>query len=131
MKEYDVEALSLDSIVRRHVKPGERLAVIKIDIDGAEPALFAGGAEALRTHRPSLFLEFSPRAIAAFGTPPARMFADLCDEYAVYEVQYRPRRIVRLRGEDYASFEARVGQAIGDLVLSPEEVDFSDIAPTN
>jgi FkbM family methyltransferase len=131
VKGYDVEALSLDSLVRRQLAPDERVAVIKIDVDGAEPALFEGGADTLNRHRPALFLEFAPYHITGFGSSPSALFAHMCSEYAVYEVHYRPRRIARLRESDYPALEARLSkQGLTDLVLTREPVDFSSVART-
>ena len=55
---YEVSAISLDTLATRHLREDEKIAFIKIDVDGAESELLAGGMETIRTHKPIIFMEF-------------------------------------------------------------------------
>jgi len=58
-----VEALTIDEFVSRNGI--ERVAVIKLDVEGAEGAALLGGRRVLREHRPALIVEVFAQALAA------------------------------------------------------------------
>lgn len=63
-----VAARRLDTVIREHALPPP--AVIKIDVEGAEALVLRGAENALRTHRPKLFVELhgaeEARAVLGF-----------------------------------------------------------------
>jgi hypothetical protein len=61
----DVEALTLDEFVERHAIG--RIAVIKLDVEGAEGAVLLGGRRVLQEQRPALIVEVFAKALAANG----------------------------------------------------------------
>lgn len=57
--------LTLDQLVDRVGL--EKVAFIKADVEGAEPAVLDGAKETLRRHRPVLLLEIEDRHLAKYG----------------------------------------------------------------
>ena len=58
-----VAATTLDTIV----PPGARTSLIKIDVQGAELRVLAGGRKLVARDRPALFVEIDPGGLARFG----------------------------------------------------------------
>ena len=58
-----VEVTTLDDFIR--AERIERVSVVKLDVEGAEGAVLAGGSRLLYEHRPALVLEVFPRALVA------------------------------------------------------------------
>jgi len=75
----------------------ERLDLIKVDIQGGEPAFLAGGAKTLRRFQPILFLEVSPNDLSAAGSSPRALVAALGD------LGYSARVLHRGRAEEQLS----------------------------
>lgn len=59
-----VTALSLDEIA----SPGRKVAMIKIDVQGAEMRVLAGAAAILARDRPALFIEVDPAGLSRYGS---------------------------------------------------------------
>jgi FkbM family methyltransferase len=60
----------------------DRIDLVKIDVEGYEPAVIAGSRELLARHRPTLLVEFNPFGLDAnFGDDPGRL-ADWLLDYA-------------------------------------------------
>ncbi len=57
----------------------DRVDVIKIDVEGYEPAVLRGAEWTLRTFRPALLLEIEHRHLDRFGAEPAEVVAWLRD----------------------------------------------------
>lgn len=55
----------------------ERVDLIKIDAEGADFDILMGGERTLREFKPQLFVEFSERTLAKFGTSPEAMLGFL------------------------------------------------------
>ncbi len=64
----------------------DRLDLVKIDVEGAEPDVLAGATEVLATHHPALLLEVYDPFLRREGTSAAALFADLAAR------DYRPHR---------------------------------------
>ena len=55
-------------------------ALIKVDVEGAEAAVFRGAAETLRRHRPIVVFEHGLGGADRFGSGPAELWEILCDD---------------------------------------------------
>lgn len=53
VKYYMIQQLTLDALLRQH----QRIALIKIDVEGGEADVLRGGEEVIRLHRPVLYVE--------------------------------------------------------------------------
>jgi len=78
-----IKGLALDDICEKWLEPDDKIAFIKIDIDGAEPNLFAGGERSLEKHSPFIHMEFWPRGLREFGISPDDYLADLLERFEV------------------------------------------------
>ena len=58
---------------------GYRPALIKIDAEGAEVQVVAGGLRTIRAHRPVVVVEFTRDAAVSFGTEPDELYELLCE----------------------------------------------------
>lgn len=83
-KPTKIRARTIDNLLR-----GGKVDVVKIDVEGHEPAVLAGMREVLRRQRPVVFSEFAPGTIRHIsGTDPAEMLrlVRACDyELAIVE----------------------------------------------
>lgn len=120
-------AQSLDSLVSEYLAESDKIAFIKIDIDGAEPALFSGGPRTLSTHRPTILMEFAPAQLLRAGVDAKKFYIQLCDNFEVYWISYQRCTIEKVYQSDYKEIEVTVGNAISDLVLSSFNLDFSEV----
>jgi len=121
----EARAATLNTIVRECLTNGEKIALIKIDVDGAEPLFFRGGEEALGKHKPIVIMEFAPKYIRLAGEEPSGFYKKLCNSCYVYWISYANRRIRRVTGSDYDEIIKEVGDGITDLVLSYSELSFA------
>ena len=71
----EVAAVSVDDIVAEHA--ALKLSIIKIDVQGAEMIVLSGASRTLREQSAALFVEVDEKALAAFGTSSAALFAYL------------------------------------------------------
>lgn len=71
-----VETVSLDRFWRDELNRG-RIDVMKVDIQGAEGLLVAGGRETLRANRPIMFMELWPHGLRSMGTDPLNLLDEL------------------------------------------------------
>jgi FkbM family methyltransferase len=115
---YEVPAISLDSFARKHLREGERIALIKIDVDGSEPQLFAGGEETICGHRPIIFMEFAPSHLLKAGENPHRMYQQLCERFHVYWASQSSRQLRSVSPNDYNTLANEIADRVTDLVLS-------------
>jgi FkbM family methyltransferase len=121
---YSVPAVTLDAITERSLFAGDRIAVIKIDVDGAEPLVFRGAERVLRDHRPIVFAEFSPKYLRRNQTEPRRFFMNLCKSFRAYWVRQELESVVEVTASDYETIEASIG-VVTDLLLSDHELDLT------
>ena len=61
-----VETITLDAFAERHSI--DRVAVIKLDVEGAEGAMLQGSRRLLEDHRPAIIAEIMARSLVANGT---------------------------------------------------------------
>jgi FkbM family methyltransferase len=78
-----VQVETLDVVVERLALP--RVDFIKIDVEGAEASVIAGGHIALRTMRPVLLMELNDRALRAQGNSAEELLSTLRETFR-YEV---------------------------------------------
>lgn len=74
-REVEVEGVPLDELVRRESLPAVRL--VKIDVEGFEAAVLAGGRELLARDRPDLALEYTRDWWQAAGASLDQVLSDL------------------------------------------------------
>jgi FkbM family methyltransferase len=79
---YDVPMYTLDSLLARRA-PGSRVALIKLDVDGAEAGIMDGWTRTIRDHQPLVLTEFSPEVLRAAGRDPRTVFEELCARFRV------------------------------------------------
>ena len=120
-----VRAETLDSIVAEHVRPGETIALIKVDVDGAEPLFLRGARDTLARHQPVIFIEFSPTNLRGAGTDPRAFFDELCRGRTVYWLSYQRLEATPVTVADYERIAAEVGDAVTDLVLAPRPLSIA------
>ena len=72
----DVEAVSLDGFVEE-ARAFAAGVVVKVDVQGAEALVVAGGRGLLALPRVTVFLEIWPEALERASADPARLLADL------------------------------------------------------
>ncbi len=72
-----VELSTLDTVVR--AAGLERVDLVKIDVEGYEPAVLRGGEWTLAHHRPTVLLEIERRHLSKFGVEPAALVAAMTD----------------------------------------------------
>jgi len=61
-----VDVTTIDALAAEHSL--DRVALIKIDVEGWEPAVLRGAANVLRTSRPALIFEYDPAYVERSGT---------------------------------------------------------------
>jgi len=117
--------LSIEAVVLDEALPDlERVDVIKLDIEGAEPRAWQGMQQIVNKFRPALVFEFSPELIPITSHISAESFLDeiLGREYDLYilerfkEKSDRPQTKVQILGAC-----ARPGQTHLDLVAIPRK----------
>jgi len=112
--ELEVPTRRLDDVVDEHGAQG-RIAVLKIDAEGAEPAVVAGSGRVLREMRPVVLCELNDILLDHAGSSSMALleqFADL--GYApVSPVGRRPRTIAGCNTDAVLAPVERVGLAAG------------------
>ncbi len=80
----DVQAMTLDEYLKDY---SGKIALIKIDTEGAEGYILEGMRETLRKHPETvIFMEFTPRWLQQSGYDPEAMLRKMSDQG--YEIQY-------------------------------------------
>ena len=114
-----IPALSLDQLVERYLKPGEVVTHIKLDIDGYEPAFFAGGEKTLRLFRPSILMEFWAQGLIESGVDIWAFWEMLHKNYYVQEARFSDRRVAALGRSDLSYLVDKTKNGITNLILVP------------
>ena len=122
----EINSITLDSLVSEF-KKSDKLALVKIDIDGSEPLFFQGGKKALKNHDPIIFIEFAPVYLAAFGVNVHDYFENLCANYNIYWVSYHSNEIKKVDSNDLDYIVHTVGNKVTDFVLSTKELSFENL----
>jgi FkbM family methyltransferase len=119
---YSVDGVTLDSALETYLGPDDRVGVIKIDVDGAEPSVFRGAERVLREHRPIVFTELAPKLLRRNRTDPKQFFSGLCSRFHTYWVRYELESIVEVRAGDFEEIEASI-DIVTDVLLSDRPLD--------
>ena len=122
---YEVPAMTLDSLLEARLAPSDRVAMIKVDVDGAEPFVFDGWGETIKRYAPIVLTEFSPVAVRAAGRDPRALFVRLCEEFCVSHVDHYHSRFAPVEPADYEAIAALVGSGVTDLVLTATPLNLS------
>jgi FkbM family methyltransferase len=81
--EYTDDVVSFDVALERlddALAEVPEIALIKIDVEGAEQQVFEGAHDALARSRPIVLFEHAYAASSAYGTEPRHIYDFLCDE---------------------------------------------------
>lgn len=104
----------LDSLLAAHGEPP--VALIKIDVQGAEARVLAGAVTTIARCRPALFIELDHRALARFGTGADEIIGKLAS------LGYRPHDL--RHGQALTEREVRAAlarHAYLDMLFLPED----------
>jgi FkbM family methyltransferase len=106
----DVEMTSIDAYVQ---ETGVQLDALKLDAEGAEPAILRGASALLATARPlTIVMEFFPRFVKEAGDDPAALLRSLQERrFELGVIDERQRRVVP------ATAEALLARESAELVL--------------
>jgi FkbM family methyltransferase len=116
-----VGALTLDRLVQQ--RGLDSLDVVKIDVEGSEPAVLAGGVETIRRFRPVIIMEVSIGAAAGLGLDYGGAFRELRQSgYRCFVLNERFRPDEGIEG-------VREVEAPGDLPLF-DNVVFAQVSIT-
>jgi FkbM family methyltransferase len=109
----DVEMTSIDAYVQ---ETGVQLDVLKLDAEGAEPAILRGAAALLASTRPlTIVMEFFPRFVREAGDDPAALLRSLQERrFELGVIDERLRRVVP------TTAEALLARESAELVLRRE-----------
>ncbi len=79
--EVDIERISVETDTLDHIIPGDlKIDLIKIDVEGAEFRVMAGGKETIRRWRPVIIFEFGLGAADFYDAGPEELFRFLAEE---------------------------------------------------
>lgn len=96
----------------------DRLDLVKIDIEGHEPAALLGLARLIRHHRPALVVEFNPRCLADRGQDPPAFLRQLFEWYPRFEaISAFGDRATFNRSEDLQAFWQRRNREVAEAGL--------------
>lgn len=71
-----VRAVTLDDLMREDTP---RVSLVKIDVQGAEPMVIAGGRRLLVKQRPAVFVEVHEPSLARYGSSPRELIESFSD----------------------------------------------------
>ena len=104
----EVATTTLDRFVREHGI--DRVDALKLDVEGAEGKVLAGGAETLARCRPVMLMEYNPRCLGRFGVEGETLLKMVRDMgYELWRATPRGRvKFQRLEpGEEYCNLVCR------------------------
>jgi FkbM family methyltransferase len=111
----EVRAITLDRLLAERGWP--RVALVKVDVQGAEWRVLEGARETLRRFRPALFMELDDEALRLMNTSAGQLLDWLLG------LGYRPHRIVSGRITDRLPREEVLAQSLSgryaDLLFLP------------
>lgn len=114
-----VAAVRIDDVTR-----GAAIDLVKIDVEGHEPAVFGGMQRLLEQDRPIILSEFAPGTLRHIsGVDPGGFLEDIAGRGYAFGVIGRDGRVdaVGARVDDVAARCAAGGEHHMDLLMTPEE----------
>jgi len=117
-----VQAISLDSMVERFLKNEGVITHVKLDIDGYEPAFFAGGTQILKRFKPIIMMEFWAKGLKVSGFNLEEYWNMLQENYYVREACFPNSCLIPLNHEDLTYLVNKTIDGITNLVLVPKVV---------
>lgn len=116
-----VRSTTLDSLIEAHLSENEVLTHIKLDIDGYEPAFFAGGLDSLNKYKPIIMMEFWAKGLKASGIDLVAYWEMLHRNYDVSEVSFPMRELLPMTKKDYSYLVDKTMTGVTNLVLVPKD----------
>ena len=111
----DVEVIRVDDAIPSN----ETIDVIKMDIEGFEPAALRGMSRILAASMPTLFVEYNPTAVGRCGFSAPDFFDDICRRYPyVYAVEHEQPRMLDARARQ----SVRASGQMVNLILTSHEI---------
>ena len=93
-------AVQLDTYVA--AQKIQRVDVIKMDVEGAEPFAIRGARETLREFAPTIFIEIYGEGLTGMGSSPRELWDELAPfGYCAWEIGYSPAQVRRLNSFDH------------------------------
>lgn len=119
----EVELRSIDSLAEKYCGSGDRIALIKVDVDGAEPTFLDGASRTISSHRPIIFMEFAPANLRDAETDPGEFLRSLVADFNVLRVRYDTLTVTQVAPGDIDQVVAETTGRIADLVLSTRPIE--------
>ena len=113
-------AISLDGLTKTFLGPEEYITHVKLDIDGYEPAFFAGGKETLEKYHPVIMTEFWAKGLKESGFDLDEYWDMMQNNYYVKEACFPDPQLNILGYEDLSYLVEKTMQGITNLVLIPK-----------
>jgi len=107
-----IAAVTIDGVLAEHASPD--IALIKIDVQGAEMGVLRGAIKTLDRYRPVLFVEIDDTALRKQGSSAAEVFAFLAAR------GYRPYRLKRFGAPEAIDAQAFPPTGYADILFLSE-----------
>ncbi|MBV9595283.1 MAG: FkbM family methyltransferase [Chloroflexi bacterium] len=107
----EVDLVRVDDVVPSYV----RIGLVKIDIEGSEPAAMEGMQRILHRDRPIIFTEFNPGALESIGDMTAAEYLGFLEEAG-----YRCREVDNFLLDNATEYEYQEGDKTTNLVCEPK-----------
>ena len=115
-----VQAISLDNLMRKLLKNEDVVTHVKLDIDGYEPAFFLGGNDTLKRFRPIIMTEFWAKGLKESGFDLKNYWDMLQANYYVSEACFPNLQLKKMRHKDLPYLIGKTMNGITNLVLVPK-----------
>ena len=124
---YPVRFVSLDSYLAKVGAAGP--AVVKIDVQGAEPLVIRGMETLLNTHPTAMLFEYTPWAIRESGQDPTALLFKLMETHSLFDVGYNREHVLQILEPQRMTFDVDTTSPYWrDILAVPYDVrEFDDI----
>ena len=117
-----IQGICLDNLIEALLENGEAITHVKLDIDGYEPAFFAGGVKALKKCHPIVMMEFWAKGLIASGCDIEAYWDMLQRNYDLEEACFSGGHLIPLKHKDLSYLIAKTMNGITNIVLIPKVV---------
>lgn len=117
LRTHEVRTARLDEVIGEHLRPGETIGFIKLDVEGHEHAVLEGAKATIEKHRPIVMVETEYR----HGAPVPAIFELFAER------DYEARVLLRGRMEPADAqrlAELQKGVAVGDIVKDTHDSSY-------